>query len=61
MALPVDSKGASHQFEPRFSMAKAKMYSSIKPFINAAATEKQLQLVPLRRVSPTRESCEGSD
>lgn len=51
-ALPVDSKGASHQFDPRFSLVRSKMYSSIKPFIHGAATEKQLELMPPRRVSP---------
>lgn len=59
-ALPVGSKGASHQSDRRFSMAKSKMYSSIKPFIHGAAAEKQLELVPPRRVSPP-ESCEWSD
>lgn len=48
--LPVDSKGASHQFDPRFSMAKSKVYRSLKPFIRGAATEKQLELVAPRRV-----------
>lgn len=58
-ALPVHSKGVSHQFDPKFSMAKSKMYSSIKPFSRGAATEEQLELVPPRKVSPPESLVSG--
>lgn len=44
---------------PQVFHGKSKVYSSLGPFIHGAATEKQLQLVPPRRVSPPESLVRG--
>lgn len=44
---------------PQVFHGKFKVYSSLGPFIHGAATEKQLQLVPPRRVSPPESLVRG--